>query len=242
MKKITIQLVLNTFTLTLFIFLTSCFFAGENLGPIVDQERNVQDFDKLKVSSGIDVTLSQGRQHLVIIKANEEIIDDVETEVINGTLRLNIDRHWFRWGNATVKAEITFEDLDEIDISAGSDLESQGLLSFKDIDIEASAGSDLKLNLEADALSLRASSGSDAKIRGYARNFQAKASSGSDINAYDFEVENASLECSSGSDVKAFVTESLNVKASSGSDVHYKGNPRLMDVNTSSGSDLIKVD
>jgi hypothetical protein len=44
------------------------------------------------------------------------------------------------------------------------------------------------------------------------------------------------------SDVKAYVTESMNVNASSGSDVHYRGNPRLIDVNTSSGADLIKSD
>ena len=45
-----------------------------------------------------------------------------------------------------------------------------------------------------------------------------------------------------GSDVKAFVKETLNVKASSGSDVHYRGNPNLMDVHTSSGADIIKID
>ena len=61
-------------------------------------------------------------------------------------------------------------------------------------------------------------------------------------NGYDFEVENATLECSSGSDVKAHVTKTLNVKASSGSDVKYRGNPELLDINTSSGSDLNKID
>jgi hypothetical protein len=126
-------------------------------------------------------------------------------------------------------------------VSAGSDIESEGLITFRDLDIEASAGSDLKLNLEATSVSLRVSSGSDARLQGSARNFESVASSGSDINAYDFEVENATLECSSGSDVKVFVTETMNVKASSGSDVHYRGDPKLLDVNTSSGADLIKT-
>jgi len=241
MKKTTNLLFVNLFTIASLIFITSCYFALDKLGPMVEEERNVSEFSKLKVSSGIDVKLSQGYQHNVIVKANEDIIDDVETEVVNGTLRLTIDRNWFR-GGATVKADITFVDLNSIDISAGSDLESEGLLSFNDLDIGASAGSDLKLNLEANSVSMRTSSGSDASLQGYARNFEAKASSGSDINAYDFEVENATLECSSGSDVKAFVTESLNAKASSGSDIRYRGDPKLLNVNTSSGADLTKID
>jgi len=233
-------LIINLFLVTSIAFISSCYFAFDNLGPMAEEERNVPDFDRLKVTSGIDVTLAQGNRHRVIIKANEDLIDDVETEVVNGTLKLNVDRKWFR-GGGSVEAEITFVELDMIDVSAGSDVESDGLLEFEDLDIEASSGSDLKLNLEAYSVQLRTSSGSDADLKGAARDFEAKASSGSDINAYDFEVENAILECSSGSDIKTHVTRTMKVKASSGSDVHYRGDPELLEVNTSSGADLIKV-
>lgn len=239
MKNTYKLILLNLFALSSLMLITSCYFAG-NLGPMTDEERNVTDFDRLKVSSGIDVRLSQGNRHRVIIKANEDIIDDVESEVINGTLKLNVDRNWFR-GGGTVKAEITFVELSSIDVSAGSDVESDGLLTFEDLEIEASAGSDLRLNLEAYDVKLRTSSGSDANLKGAARNFEARASSGSDISAFGFEVENAVLECSSGSDVKAYVTHTMKVKASSGSDIHYKGDPELLEVNTSSGADLNKV-
>ena len=208
---------------------------------MVEEERNVPDFDGLKVTTGIDVKLSQGNRHQVIIKANEDIIDNVESEVVNGTLKLYVDRSWF-WGGASVKAEITFVELNSIDVSAGSDVESDGLLTFDNLEIEASAGSDLRLNLEAYEVKLRTSSGSDANLRGSARYFEARASSGSDISAYDFEVENADLNCSSGSDVKANVSRTLKAKASSGSDIHYRGDPELLEINTSSGADLIKVD
>lgn len=240
MKKLIRLPYVNLLIMSSLFLVSSCYFTS-NLGPIVEEERNVSDFNKLKVSTGIDVELSQGNRHEVIIIANEDIIDDVVTEVSNGTLKLNIDRKWFGFGG-NVDAKITFVELNSIDVSAGSDVHSVGLLGFDDIDIEASSGSDLKLNLEAFSVNLRTSSGSDANLKGSARNFSAKASSGSDISAYDFEVENATLECSSGSDVKAHVTKTLNVKASSGSDVNYRGNPELIDINTSSGSDLNKID
>lgn len=210
-----------------------------NLGPMVEEEFSIGSFDGLKVSSGIDINLIQSDEHRVVVKANEDLLDDVEVEVVNGTLRISVDRRWFR-GGGRVEADITFVDLTSIDVSSGSDVESTGTLEFRDIEIKASSGSDLKLNLEASSVKLRTSSGSDAQLKGSAREFKAKASSGSDINAYDFEVEDAVLECSSGSDVKAWVTETLSVQASSGSDIYYRGDPVLENVNTSGGSDLHK--
>jgi hypothetical protein len=184
MKKTNNLLLINLFAISILLLISSCYFAFDNLGPVVDEEREVNDFSKLKVTSGINVKLSQGNHHRIIIHANKDIIDDVETEVSNGTLHVSINRNWFR-GGANVNAEITFVELTSIDVNAGSDLESVGLLTFRDIDIEASAGSDLKLNLEASSVNLRSSSGSDASLKGSARNFEAKASSGSDINAYE---------------------------------------------------------
>ncbi len=216
----------------------SCVYSNGGFGPTVEEVRNVGSFNALRVSSGIDITLIQGEQTKLIVIADEDIIDDVESEVVGDELRLSVDRGWFRRGN--VDAIITFVNLESLDVSAGSDVESEGLLRLEDIDIEASSGSDIKLSLEGNEVNLRTSSGSDASLTGSARGFFAKASSGSDINAYEFEVENAVLELSSGSDVKAWVTRSLEVNASSGSDVYYKGDPEVLNINTSSGSDVHK--
>jgi len=220
------------------LILQSCVYSNGNFGPNVEEERNVGNFNALRVSSGIDITLIQGEQTKLIIIASENIIDNVESEVIGDELRLSVDRGWFRRGR--VEALVTFVELESLDVSAGSDVESEGQLKFEDIEIMASSGSDIKLSLVGNEVSLRTSSGSDANLAGNAQHFFAKASSGSDIDAYDFEVENVVLELSSGSDVKAWVTGSLKVNASSGSDVYYKGEPQVLDINTSSGSDVHK--
>lgn len=229
---------INIFLLISVQLLQSCVFSNGNFGPSVEEERNVGNFKELRVSSGIDIKLNQGNQPKVVIIADEDVIDDVNSELIGNELRLSVDGNWFRRGR--VEARITCVDLESLDVSAGSDVESEGLLQFEDLKIEASSGSDIKLELEAREVELQASSGSDASLKGSARRLHAKASSGSDINAYEFEVENAVLELSSGSDVKIWVTGSLEVDASSGSDVYYKGDPQLMNINTSSGSDVNK--
>jgi len=229
---------LNLLFIFSFVLLQSCVFSNGSFGPSVEEERKVGDFTALRVSSGIDIHLTQGNQPRVIIIAGEDVIDDVNSEVVGDELRLSVEGNWFRRGR--VEARITFVELESLDVSAGSDVDTEGLLRFENLKIEASSGSDIKMQLDAGEVELRASSGSDATLQGSARRLIAKASSGSDINAYDLEVEDAVLKLSSGSDVKAWVTGSLEVDASSGSDVYYKGEPKLLDINTSSGADVNK--
>jgi hypothetical protein len=220
------------------LFFQSCMYSRGDFGPRTEELRKVGNFTALKVTSGIDLTLIQGDRAEVVIIASEDMLENVESEVVNNELRLSVDGSWFNLNG--VEARVTFVNLDKLDISAGSDVESENLLKFRDISIEASSGSDLKLNMEASEVELRVSSGSDASLSGSAGRLFAKASSGSDINAFDFEVKNAVLELSSGSDVKVWVTGSLEVDASSGSDVYYKGDPETLNIDTSGGSDVNK--
>ncbi len=237
MKKL-LSLTLFFLLFSFIIPLSSCVYSNGGLGRDVEEERNIGNFNGIKVSSGIDISLTQGNKTKLVIRADEDLIDDVNSDVRGGILELSVDRKWFRSGH--VEAFITFTDINMIHASAGSDVISDDFLKFNEIQLEASSGSDIKLELEAMEVDIRTSSGSDATLSGSCRDFTARASSGSDIDAYDFEVENAILDLSSGSDVKIWVTGSLEVEASSGSDVNYRGDPKVLNINASGGSDVKK--
>ena len=205
------------------------------------EKRNVKNFNGIKVSTGIDLYITMGNAEEVKIVADDDIIDDIVTEVKDGTLHIYLEKNnWFNWGrfNETRKAYVTVTQLGLIDASSGSDVRSENTLKGDELDIEASSGSDIYLDLIYKNVSLKTSSGSDAKITGKAKYFSASASSGSDIVARDFETEKCQVKASSGSDATVNVSDELVAKASSGADIRYYGNPRSKDTNESSGGDI----
>jgi hypothetical protein len=221
------------------IFLFSCnYFPGNNKlsGEIVSDQREVPDFEGIDVSSGIDVILSQGNSHRVVVKADKEVIDNIVTEVHGGILKIYSNRSMWRISNITV--EVTFVTLNHIKASAGSDIKSDEALNFNDLTIDSSSGSDITLNLTARSLDISASSGSDAKFSGKTGSLSVQSSSGSDFNAYDLQSENVEVTTSSGSDVRITALKSIQVNASGGSDVYVQGNPQNQKVSTSGGSDV----
>lgn len=206
------------------------------------ESRNVGSFKAVKVSTGIDLFITMGTTEEVKIVADDEIIDELITEVKDGTLKIYMKQsnNWFNWntGNQTRKAYVTVKELQAIDASSGSDVKSENTLKGEDLKVRASSGSDVEIDVYYKNVWLDTSSGSDAKISGKTKTFEAEASSGSDIKAHELESKICKVSVSSGSDATVNVTDELYAKASSGADVRYYGNPQVKDIDESSGGDV----
>ncbi len=205
------------------------------------QLRNVKNFHAIKVSTGIDLYLTMGNSEEVKIVADDDIIDDIRTEVKDGILHIYMKSKntWFNWsGNKTRKAYVSVKKLDQLEASSGSDVESENTLEGDELAVKASSGADVKLDVHYRDFSIDTSSGSDAKIRGKVKYLKAQASSGSDINAKELQSEKCKVSASSGSDISLSVSDEIIARASSGADIVYYGNPAMKDIDESSGGDV----
>ena len=235
---------MKTFTKILFLFMIAFTSYGTVLAGNSDetQTRHVSGFNAIKVSTGIDLYLTMGNTEEVEVIAEDDIIDDLITEVEGGTLKIYMKRrnNWFNWGsgNQTRKVYVTVKELKELSASAGSDVESTNTLEGESLEVSCSSGSDLKIEVFYKNLSVDTSSGSDAKLRGKVKTLRVDASSGSDIKAGDLESVICYANASSGSDITVSVSSELYANASSGSDINYHGNPDIRDIDESSGGDV----
>lgn len=205
------------------------------------QKREISGFHGVSVSSGIDLYLTQKNVEEVFVEAESEDLDKIITKVEGGILKVYIkDNSWWGigWNNRPRKVYVSFITLDKLHASAGSDVNAESVLKLDKLDCDVSSGSDVKLELEANELRVETSSGSDISLKGKATQLYADASSGSDLDASDLESKNCKASVSSGSDIKVNVTEELNADASSGGDITYSGNPKIKNINKSSGGDV----
>ena len=231
---------MKTIKLVTFLLLVAAFIqaGGANAGR---QTRQITGFHGISVSSGIDLYLTQKTVEEVAVEAESEDLDKIKTEVEGGILKIYLkEKSWFNmnFNSRPRKVYVSFKTLDKLEASAGSDVVSEGRLKLDKLNLDASSGSDVKLELDVTNLSVGSSSGSDISLKGTATDLQANASSGSDIDASDLQSKNCNASTSSGSDIKVNVTEKLDASASSGGDIYYSGNPKVKDINESSGGDV----
>lgn len=232
--------ILSTFIVLVTIF-SSCIFMGpkhRGNGNVTQEQRQVDQFHKLKVSRGMNVWITQGDTTQVVVVADENLHKAIITEVHAGTLEIFIDG-WIRQAKEN-KVLITVKNLDEITVTAGSNVFSNSVLNYSDLDIDCSAGSNLTLEIDSKEVVIDSSSGSNVILRGRAERLKAKASSGSNLKAAELESLDCDAKASSGANVFVRVSNVLTAGASSGGNVFYHGNPQQKNTDTSSGGNIIQ--
>jgi len=220
----------------------SCYF--DNLetvsgnGKVVKQSRNVSGFSGLKVATGIDAVITQGERESLTVEADENLMDYIKTEVVDGKLKIYSDKNI---RNAKEKkVYIEYKKLNSIDISSAGNVDGNNTLVTDELDIEMSSAGDLTLAMEADKLEISISSGGDAKLSGKVNTFKADLSSAGDLNAYELEAKVGNISVSSAGTASVFITDEASFQCSSAGSINYKGEPRLKNVSTSSAGSVNK--
>jgi hypothetical protein len=204
---------------------------------VVTADRSTsQKFTKIKVSTGLDLYLSQGTKNKVTLEADENLHDIIITEVNDGVLKIYSEKNI--WQAKARKVYVTVKNLEGLTATSGSDVYTEDVLKVETIKVSATSGADIRIALDADTVETSATSGSDIRISGTANNHTSRANSGASIEAYKLISKNATVQVSSGADINIYASESINAKASSGGDIDFKGNPREINKKSSSGGSV----
>ena len=125
------------------------------------------------------------------------------------------------------------------DLDASS-LETRALkLDVSSSAVDASSSADVNVRaIGATKVIVDASSSADVELSGTCQALAISASSSADVEAHDLKCATGDIRASSGADVSAFLTDSVEAKASSGADIAVAGNPPSRDVSKSSGGDI----
>jgi len=205
-------------------------------------KRSVSGFHAIRISSGIDLYLSQSGEEAVAVSASSiEFRDKIRTEVEGGVLKIYIESEGFHWGNMgarKLKAYVSCKVLDELKASGGSDVYIDGAVKTGKLDLNLSGGSDLRGKVDAHELSIVQSGGSDVYLSGSASQLSVHATGGSDFHGNDLASDNCRIEASGGSDVHVVVNKELNANASGGSDVYYSGSGVVRESHSSGSSSI----
>ncbi len=193
--------------------------SGETIrgsGNVVTQEEAITGFDRLDVSEGFQVDLSQGDTFSVIIRVNDDLVEDLIVVKQGSTLKIGLEPgSSYNLKNVTLEADITMPEMTGADLAGGSHL--NGDVEIGDVVFNLSGGSHVTLSGSAGDLTIDAGGGSHAKLA-------------------DLLVVNASVDARGGSHATVNPSGTLDAVARGGSHVTYLGSPTLGTIDTDGSS------
>ncbi|MEP7254797.1 MAG: head GIN domain-containing protein [Ferruginibacter sp.] len=197
-------------------------------------------FNKIKVSGGIDLFLSQSDNQAVAVSASEERFKEgIKTEVENGTLKIYYEGDkTVSLKNRKLRAYVSFKDLEKLNASGACDVLVSGTITAATLDMQLSGACDFKGIVKVNALKLNLSGASDVNISGSANTVDIESSGASDVKGYDLVTDVCNAKASGASDINITVNKELNASASGASDIYFKGTGLIKDIHTSGASNV----
>lgn len=227
------------------LLMTSCKYdidLGDGIngsGNVIKENRTVSEtFTKIKVNRGIEVIVEQANETAIEVEADDNIIKHITTTVENGVLVISTDESINSSDTQTVRVKMP--TISSLISTSGSTIRSKNTLKGTYLKIDSNSGSEIELVLEYDDVKTEASSGSSINLAGKALKLDTDSSSGSELNASNLAANDISSDASSGSSTSVQPLISLDAKASSGSSISYKGTPKTVNEDESSGGDVSK--
>ncbi|HUV30780.1 MAG TPA: head GIN domain-containing protein [Acidobacteriota bacterium] len=172
-------------------------------GRVVEEERRVDDFTRIKSSGSCDLLVTVGSGKKVTVAFDDNLIDYIITEVHGRTLEVYSEGSYSSHRGCLV--EITVPILESVKVSGSGD-----------VTIE---------HLEGGDFSYSVSGSGDLRAEGEVDEVEINVSGSGDVDARDLIAKVACVTIRGSGDVHVYAGESLDARVYGSGDIYYYGNP-----------------
>lgn len=215
--------ILNLITLS---FL-SCNFMENCVEPdmqINSEEIVLEDIRELKVSSSVNVYLSQSETQKLMIEAPANYIELLNREVNGQKWDLKFSRCLKETEN--VKVFLSLPTIKGVMISGSGSVIGENQLRGDQLKLEIHGSGDMDLDLDMKKVRADIEGSGDIQLMGNTKEFNIEIDGSGDLNAINLITDNCTIEINGSGDAQVSASYSLDVEVNGSGDVEYSGNPK----------------
>jgi hypothetical protein len=203
-------------------------------GPVVTRNLNLAEFDAIYLQGSGNVFLKQGATQSVTVEGQENIIDNLKTNVSDKTWKIGFEKSVRNYEKLNIY--ITIPALREAHISGSGNIRTEtGFTGVKDLGLSISGSGNVSMDVEAATVNSRISGSGNISLKGSANSLSTQISGSGDVHAYDLSVKSVNIRISGSGDCEVNAAENLEVSISGSGGVTYMGRPKVNAKTSGSG-------
>ena len=196
-------------------------------GVVVSETRQVGDFNAINLSGIGSLTIIQGQQELLIVEAENNLLDHIESTIRGTSLTLGIEKGYTLIPVEDIKYTLTVKNLQELEVSGLGYIFCEQLIADK-LAVIALGSSQLVFNdLNTKYISVEIDGAGIMKVKGKT-DFQEIIVSGAGVyDAGYLRSDKAKIDISGAGSATLWVDSALEAKLSGATSLRYYGKPTL---------------
>jgi hypothetical protein len=195
-------------------------------GAKVKKTLELADFSGFTMAISGNVYLKQGSKQSVIVEAQQNIIDNILTQVTDKEWKIKFDKNVRNHDG--IKVFITLPTLTKAYVSGSGDIIGETKFTgLGNLMTGISGSGNINLAVEAKDIEGKISGSGSVKLTGSANGLTIGISGSGDFIADGLKSQSGTISISGSGDCTVDAQDALTVKVSGSGDVKYKGRPRL---------------
>jgi hypothetical protein len=239
MKKIFIFFLIS-------LFISGAAFAQKTFNDPNAEKRTVSNFHGIEVGTGIELILTEGStEEVAVSAAKTEFRDKIVTTVENGILKIHYDNKPGAVNKIKetkgLKAYVSYKSLDKLNANTGAEVNIIGVLKSSTLDMNANTGALIDGEVNISTLKVEQNTGSKITLTGKADKLEVEGGTGSKFIGEELVTLNCNVKVNTGARATVKAEKELQVKASTGGIVKYKGDASIREIKTNTGGSVSKI-
>jgi len=211
------------FGLSSALLLTSCGEKGE--GDTVTRQLTVPAFEGVDLRIAGDVILTEGPTQKVEVQGQENIINQLETDVENGTWEIEFDNRVRDYDK--LKVYITLPKLRRVVTSGSGSIMGLSTFTTSDLAVNVSGSGSTNLATTATNVDARISGAGNIELAGTTTNQSVRISGSGKYRSFGLRSDNCDVNISGSGDTEVTANTTLRADISGSGSVRYKGQPTI---------------
>lgn len=221
------------------LFLSGCTITGFNVtrgsGELISQTRAVSGFDHIQIDGAGELIIIQGETESLEIRAEDNIIDDLTSDVEGTTLVLGYRDNFLR-SRIIPTERITYTlnvmDLSEVKINGAVDMDMDSLETGS-LSIDINGAGQVNIDqLLADDLTVTISGTATMEIEGLVTEQSITVDGAGNYKAGDLETKSTTIDINGLGNATVWATGTLDISIDGGGNLRYYGSPNVtQDIN-----------
>ncbi len=220
------------FTLLL-IFLLSFDMSSQEIS------NNLDDFDEIKVYSGLRLILTKANENKAVVTGNNR--EEVNFQNDNGVLRIKMsfENIWDEEDNTVV--QVFYKEINTIEAKQNCSVIVEDVLHQKRLALAVQEGAGILTEIEVEHLSSKAITGGEIEVTGSAMNQDIIIGTGGKFYAKNLISENINVTINAGGVADIYAKIYVDAQVRAGGTVNIFGDPDLIDKKTTFGGKIRRI-
>jgi hypothetical protein len=193
-------------------------------GERVTKTYSLDPYSQIMISGGYDINLVPSESREVILKVDENLVDEINIYVKGAKLIIESERLLDSPGGIMI--EVPAYHITELTSSGGSNIDCSDPIESEDLKIELSGAGKIELKLDVEKVNVELSGAALIYLEGVAKRLDVEMSGAGSFEAGEFEVVDCDINISGVGSALVNVSGNLDAQVSGLGRVEYLGDPK----------------